>query len=94
MLGWLVAVIDVGQFLPQVRRAVLLRSNRVALRGLSPWTWSIASIQAVAWVIYGLGTRHWAIGIPNVLIAPMSLGILVVVLRARRGSGDSLTRNE
>lgn len=82
VLGWLVGVVDVGQFLPQVRRAVRLRADHEALRGLSVWTWSIATLQGVAWVVYGFAEGLLPIALPNLLITPICATVLVLRLRA------------
>lgn len=84
LIGWLVAVIDIAQFVPQAGRTLRLRRRPHALRGLSVWTWSVATAQAVLWVIYGFATDRLPIAIPNVVIAPLSLLVLGLALRARR----------
>lgn len=84
VLAWLVGVIDVAQFLPQVRRTMALHRIPGAIRGLSPWTWTIATIQGTAWIIYGFGTHHLAVGIPNLVITPICAVILLLVVVARR----------
>jgi uncharacterized protein with PQ loop repeat len=84
ILGWLVIVVDIGQFLPQAFRTVSLRRDRNALRGLSLWTWTIATIQAALWIYYGLRSNRLPIALPNIVIAPTCLLILVLAIRARR----------
>lgn len=84
VLGWLVGVIDVAQFLPQARRTIRHRHDAVALRGLSVGTWTIATIQGAAWVVYGFANGLWAIAIPNLVITPVCALILLARLRHRR----------
>lgn len=86
LIGWLVAVLDVGQFLPQARRAVGRRNDRTAIRGLSPWTWTIATIQGTAWIIYGFAEHLLPIAIPNVIITPICATILTLRLVYGRSS--------
>lgn len=86
ILGWLVGIVDVVQFLPQARHTLRQRQDHDAMRGVSLWTWSIATLQGAAWVVYGLGTRHWAVGLPNLVITPLCALILVLRLRARATS--------
>ncbi len=83
VLGWLVGVIDVGQFLPQARRTLRLRGDRAAMRGLSVWTWSIATLQGIAWIVYGLGEHLLPIAIPNLIITPICGTILLIRLHHR-----------
>lgn len=83
VLGWLVGIIDVAQFVPQTRRAMALRRVVGGLAGLSVTTWTIATIQATAWVVYGFAERLYAIAVPNVLIAPACAAILLARLRQR-----------
>ncbi|HEY3737835.1 MAG TPA: hypothetical protein VGL26_10370 [Jatrophihabitans sp.] len=86
VIGWLVAVIDIAQFVPQARRALRLRTHPRALHGLSLWTWCVATGQAVLWVVYGFATDRLPIAIPNVVIAPLSALVLLLALRSRNGS--------
>jgi uncharacterized protein with PQ loop repeat len=81
-LGWLIGIIDVGQFLPQARRALRVRHDRTAVGVLSVWTWSIATLQGVAWVVYGFAERLLPIAIPNLIIAPLCLMILLIRVRS------------
>lgn len=81
VLGWLVGIIDVAQFVPQTRRAMALRRVVGGLAGLSVTTWSIATVQACAWVVYGFAEHLYAIAVPNLLIAPACATILVARLR-------------
>jgi len=81
VLGWLVAIVDVAQFLPQARRTALRRHDYEAIRGLSPWTWSIATIQGTAWVIYGFAEHLLPIAIPNLVITPVCAFVLTLRLR-------------
>lgn len=80
VLGWLVGVIDVAQFLPQARRVFMLRSDTHAIRSLSVSTWVVATVQSFAWIVYGTAEHLPAIALPNLLIAPVCSGILVVRL--------------
>ena len=84
LVGWLVIVIDIGQFVPQAYRTVGLHLQRHSLRGLSLWTWSVASVQAALWVVYGLETDRLPIALPNLLIAPVCLLIVALAALARR----------
>ena len=81
VLGWLVTVVDVGQFWPQFWRAVRRRS---AMHGLSPWTWGVVTVQGALWVSYGLLDGLWAIWLPNLVITPMAAVVTVVALLSRR----------
>lgn len=90
VLSWLVGVVDVVQFAPQTRRALRMRHDATALAGLSLWTWSIATLQAVAWVVYGFADGLLAIALPNLLIAPACAAILLARLQAgRRASAEA-----
>ncbi|TYL46313.1 hypothetical protein FXB39_14285 [Nocardioides sp. BGMRC 2183] len=82
LLGWLVGIVDVVQFLPQTRRTLRMRHDPTALAGLSVWTWSIATAQALAWIVYGVADGLWAIALPNLLIAPACAVILAARLRS------------
>lgn len=83
VLGWLVGIADVGQFLPQARRALRLRGDRTAIRGLSVWTWSIATLQGVAWIVYGFAEGLLPIALPNLVITPVCATILLIRVRHR-----------
>ncbi|MBS4752504.1 hypothetical protein KG112_06730 [Nocardioides sp. zg-ZUI104] len=82
VLGWLVGIVDVAQFLPQTRHALRRWHDPQALRGLSVWTWSIATVQGAAWVVYGFANELWPIALPNLLITPACALILLARLRA------------
>jgi len=82
-IGYLAAIVDVGQFTPQLWRAVRRRSDRKAMSGLSIAAYSIATAQAILWVVYGFATNRLPIGIPNLFIAPACAYILVLALRSR-----------
>jgi uncharacterized protein with PQ loop repeat len=84
MLGWLVGIIDVAQVLPQARRVFAHRHDRDALGSLSISTWAIATVQGVAWIVYGTGEHLTAIAVPNLLIAPTCAAILAARLRHHR----------
>lgn len=83
-LGWLVAVIDIAQFLPQARRTTRRRHDLEAIRGLSPLTWTIATIQGAAWVVYGFAEGLLPIAIPNLVITPVCAFVLALRLRYGR----------
>ena len=88
-LGWLVGITDVGQFLPQARRTFRLRTDPAAMNGLSLWTWTIATVQGAAWVVYGFADGLLPIAIPNLVITPICASILGLRLRhelGRRGA--------
>jgi len=84
LLGWVVAVLDVAQFLPQARRTALRRHDHEAIRGLSVWTWSIATVQGAAWIVYGFAEGLLPIAIPNVVITPVCAFVLALRLRYGR----------
>ncbi len=84
LLGWLVALVDVAQFLPQARRTLAQRLEPEALLGLSVPTWCVATGQAVAWIVYGTAEGLWAIVLPNLVIAPVCALVLILRLRAGR----------
>lgn len=88
VLGWLVGIVDVLQFLPQARHTAAIRHDPAAMAGLSVWTWLIATIQGVAWVVYGFATDHLPVGIPNLVITPVCATILIMRLTHRRRSHD------
>jgi uncharacterized protein with PQ loop repeat len=83
LLGWLVGVVDVLQFLPQAGRTLRRRHDIAALSGLSIWTWSIATAQGAAWVVYGFGEHLLPIALPNLLITPICSTVLWLRLRRR-----------
>lgn len=90
-LGWAVGILDVVQFLPQLRRALRLRHDHAAIRDLSLSTWTIATIQGTAWVVYGFAEGLLPIAIPNVVITPVCATLLALRLRAsaeRQPAGD------
>lgn len=80
ILGWLVGIVDVLQFLPQMRHTAAIRHDRDAMAGLSAWTWLIATIQGAAWIVYGFTTDHLPVAIPNVVITPVCATILMMRL--------------
>ena len=84
VVGYLAALIDVGQFTPQAWHTVRRRDDAHAMRGISVPAYSIATAQAVLWVIYGFGTDRLPIALPNLVIAPACAVILVLGLRQRR----------
>ena len=84
VLGWLVGIVDVAQFLPQTRRALARRRTPGGLAGLSVWTWSIATVQGAAWVVYGIANGLPAIAWPNLVIAPACALVLGLRLAAGR----------
>ena len=82
-IGYLAAVVDLGQFAPQAWQTVRQRTDRHALGGLSVAAYAVATAQAVLWVVYGFATGRLPIALPNLLIAPACATILVLVVRAR-----------
>ena len=83
LIGYLAAIIDVGQFSPQLWRAIRRRNDHLAMTGLSVVAYAIATSQAVLWTIYGFATDRLPIALPNVFIAPACGHILVLTLRSR-----------
>jgi uncharacterized protein with PQ loop repeat len=83
-LGWLLGVVDVGQFVPQARRTLRVRRDPAAIRGLSAWTWAIATVQGMAWIVYGFADQLLPIAIPNLIITPICAAILAMRLRTSR----------
>ncbi|MCX6399700.1 MAG: hypothetical protein NTX33_07215 [Propionibacteriales bacterium] len=81
-LGWLVGVIDVAQFVPHARRTVAKRHDWLAMSGLSVWTWTIATTQGLAWIVYGAANHLLPILLPNLVITPVCAGILALRLAA------------
>ena len=81
VLGWMVGVVDVLQFVPQAGRTIRRRRDAAALGGLSTWTWAIATAQGLAWVVYGVGEGLMAIALPNLLITPICATILALRVR-------------
>jgi uncharacterized protein with PQ loop repeat len=84
LVGYLAAVIDVGQFTPQTWRTLRRRRDHAALSGISVTAYSIATAQAVLWVVYGFATDRLPIAVPNLLIAPACATVLLVGLVSRR----------
>ena len=92
-VGYLAAVIDVGQFTPQTVRTVRRRRDPVALRGISLTAYSIATAQAVLWVVYGFATDRLPIALPNLVIAPACAVVLALGIAARgRATGADSSR--
>lgn len=89
VLGWLVGIVDVLQFVPQARHTAAIRHDARALAGLSAWTWLIATIQGAAWIVYGFATDHLPVAIPNVIITPLCATILVMRLTHAREESDA-----
>jgi uncharacterized protein with PQ loop repeat len=83
VIGYIAAVIDVGQFAPQLWRTIRRRNEFEAMKGLSIVTYLIATAQAILWIIYGFATDRLPIGLPNLFIAPACAYILLLALRAR-----------
>jgi uncharacterized protein with PQ loop repeat len=83
VIGYLAAIIDVGQFTPQLIRTIRRRNEYEAMKGLSVVTYSIATAQAILWVIYGFATDRLPIGLPNLFIAPACAYILSLAVRSR-----------
>ena len=54
------------------------------MSGISVTAYSIATAQAVLWVVYGFATDRLPIALPNLLIAPACATVLVLGLAARR----------
>lgn len=81
VLGWLVGVVDVGQFLPQARRTLQMRRDPSAIGGLSVWTWTLATLQGIAWIVYGFAEGLLPIALPNLVITPICAAILAIRLR-------------
>jgi uncharacterized protein with PQ loop repeat len=82
-IGYLAAIVDVGQFTPQLWRAIRRRSDYKAMNGLSIVAYSIATAQAILWVVYGFATDRLPIALPNLFIAPACGYILGLALRSR-----------
>lgn len=89
VVGYLAALIDIGQFTPQAWRTVRRREDAHAMRGISVAAYSIATTQAVLWVVYGFATDRLPIALPNLVIAPACATILVLGIIARRSSERS-----
>jgi uncharacterized protein with PQ loop repeat len=87
-IGALVVVFDIAQFVPQGYQTAALYRRRHGLEGLSVWTWAVATVQAVLWVVYGLATDRAPIAIPNLVIAPICLLVLVLAALGRRNHPD------
>ncbi len=87
-LGWLVGVVDVAQFLPHARRTIDKRHDAKAMSGLSVWTWTIATVQGLAWIVYGAANGLLPILLPNLVITPVCAGILAMRLAARPKGAD------
>jgi uncharacterized protein with PQ loop repeat len=82
-IGYVAAVIDVGQFAPQLWRVIRHRNDDRAMTGISVIAYVIATSQAILWTIYGFATGRLPIGLPNVLIAPACAYILILAVRSR-----------
>jgi uncharacterized protein with PQ loop repeat len=82
-IGYVAAVIDVGQFAPQLWRVIRHRNDDRAMTGISVIAYVIATSQAVLWTIYGFATDRLPIGLPNVFIAPACGYILILAVRSR-----------
>ena len=54
------------------------------MSGISVTAYSIATAQAVLWVVYGFATDRLPIALPNLLIAPACATVLVLGVVARR----------
>jgi uncharacterized protein with PQ loop repeat len=83
VIGYLAAIVDIGQFTPQLWRTVRKRNNREAMSGLSVVAYAIATTQATLWVIYGFASDRLPIALPNLLIAPACGYILILAVRSR-----------
>ena len=83
LIGYLAAVVDIAQFTPQLWRAIRRRDNHDAMNGLSTVAYTIATAQAILWVIYGFASNRLPIALPNVFIAPACAYILVLAIRSR-----------
>ena len=84
LVGYLAAVIDVGHFTPQTWRTVRRRRDHTAMSGISVTAYSIATAQAVLWVVYGFATDRLPIALPNLLIAPACATVLLLGVASRR----------
>jgi uncharacterized protein with PQ loop repeat len=87
VLGWLVGVIDVLQFLRQAGPTIRRHHNHAAVRGLSGWTWLIATAQGAAWVVYGFAEHLLPIALPDLVITPICATILLLRTRRLREGG-------
>ena len=83
LIGYLAAIVDVGQFTPQLWRSIRRRNNHDAMSGLSAVAYTIATVQAILWVIYGFASDRLPIALPNLLIAPACGYILILAMRSR-----------
>lgn len=83
LIGYLAAIVDVGQFAPQLWRAAGRRHDVRAMGGISPVAYLVATTQAILWVVYGFATARLPIALPNLLIAPACGAVFVMVLRSR-----------
>jgi len=84
LIGYLAAIIDVGQFLPQLTRTIARRVDDAALGSISIVSFATATVQAVLWTIYGFATNRLPIALPNVVIAPACAAVLAIAARSRR----------
>ncbi len=82
-IGYAAAIIDVGQFAPQLWRTIQRRHDAQAMSALSLVAYVIATAQAVLWVVYGFATNRLPIGLPNLFIAPACAYIFALALRSR-----------
>lgn len=89
LIGYLAAIVDVGQFTPQLWRAIKRRNDETAMSGISLVAYAIATTQAILWIVYGFATNRLPIGVPNTFIAPACLYIFVLALRSRMRSNRS-----
>lgn len=87
-LGLLVGVVDVAQFLPHARRTIDKRHDVKAMSGLSVWTWTIATAQGLAWIVYGAANGLLPILLPNLVITPVCAAILTMRLAAGAKGAD------
>ena len=83
LIGYLAAVIDVGQFAPQLWRTLRRQHDSRAMSGISRAAYAIATAQAILWVIYGFSTNRLPIALPNLVIAPSCAVILALAHRSR-----------
>lgn len=88
-IGYVAAIIDVGQFTPQLWRTIKRRGDTKSMSGISLVAYAIATTQAVLWVVYGFATDRLPIGLPNVFIAPACGYIFALALRSRLRSARS-----
>lgn len=85
-LGLLATVVSFVLWWPQAHRVWSARHDPSALAGLSMRTQGLLLAASALWVAYAVATRSPWVGAPSLVNAPVAVGTMLVLARARRAA--------